>query len=72
MADKKKTMSGACYGCKYRTTIPGDAHSQCLNVGAAVRGNDHGIKSGWFMWPWNFDPTWLISCNGFKKREENK
>ena len=30
-----------------------------------IRGDDHGIRNGWFMWPVNFDPSWLISCNGF-------
>lgn len=22
----------------------------------------HGVKSGWFAWPINFDPVWLIHC----------
>jgi len=30
-----------------------------------VKGNQHGIRMGWFMWPLNFDPTWLESCDGF-------
>jgi len=34
----------------------------------SVTGNPHGIKRGWFNWPWNFDPTWLQSCNGFEAR----
>lgn len=34
-----------------------------------IKGNLHGIKSGWFMWPVNFDPTWLENCEGFKKKE---
>lgn len=34
-----------------------------------IKGNPHGIKEGWFMWPINFDPVWLESCNSF---EENK
>ena len=34
-----------------------------------VKGNAHGIKSGWFMWPVNFDPIWLENCDGFKKKE---
>jgi len=33
-----------------------------------IRGNEHGIKSGWFMWPCNFDPVWLENCEGFKER----
>ena len=33
-----------------------------------VKGNSHGIKSGWFNHPWNFDPVWLEECNGFKDK----
>ncbi len=33
-----------------------------------ITGNPHGIRSGWFMWPANFDPIWLNNCNGFKER----
>lgn len=29
----------------------------------------HGIRRGWFNWPWNFDPVWLRECNGYEKRE---
>ena len=30
-----------------------------------VKGNKHGIDSGWFMHPFNFDPVWLEECDGF-------
>ena len=29
----------------------------------------HGIASGWFNWPWDFDPTWLTTCTGFELKE---
>jgi len=35
------------------------------DTGLNVRGNPTGIKRGWFNWPLNFDPCWLISCDGF-------
>ena len=35
--------------------------------GIKVVGHPHGIKSGWFNHPFNFDPTWLVSCDGFSK-----
>lgn len=37
-----------------------------------IKGNLHGIRSGWFMWPYNFDPCWLENCNGFEQKEEIK
>jgi hypothetical protein len=56
-----------CYDCEHRRTIPGDCHSSCANTLAKVTGEKHGIKNGWFNWPFNFDPNWLTSCDGFKK-----
>lgn len=53
-----------CYSCRYRRDIPGDQHSLCMNTSAMVEGNAHGIRMGWFIWPVNFDPVWLISCDG--------
>ena len=35
-----------------------------------IRANPHGIRRGWFNWPYNFDPTWLESCDGFTPRAE--
>lgn len=35
-----------------------------------VNGDSHGIMKGWFMWPLNYDPTWLLSCNGFEPQME--
>jgi len=83
-----------CYECKWRRSIPGDAHSRCGHpevktstntMGALVdmlqgkaveateklgiRGDPIGIKHGWFMWPANFDPVWLITCKGFTPKE---
>ena len=34
-----------------------------------VSGTPHGIQSGWFMWPLDFDPVWLETCEGFEMRE---
>jgi len=36
-----------------------------------VEGDPYGIESGWFIWPWNFDPTWLKKCEGYAKKEES-
>ena len=30
-----------------------------------ITGHPHSIKNGWFTWPINFDPVWLLSCDGF-------
>lgn len=59
-----------CYDCKHRREIPGDAHSSCANFNAKATGNDHGRRMGWFYWPFNFDPTWLQTCDGFEAKIE--
>jgi len=65
--EKKK-----CYECVHRLSIPGDCHSRCNNVKAKVEGHPQGIRNGWFMWPLNFDPVWLISCDGFSDNPDDK
>jgi len=30
-----------------------------------LRANPHGVRMGWFAWPYNFDPVWLLECSGF-------
>jgi hypothetical protein len=29
-----------------------------------------GIRNGWFIFPFKFDPTWLKNCDGYEKKEE--
>jgi len=61
-----------CYKCVHRSNIPGDAHSRCNNFQANVTGDPHGISHNWFLWPLNFDPTWLESCDGFSEDSKDK
>jgi hypothetical protein len=52
-----------CYKC------PGDCHSGCANRAANVTANPAGVRRGWFSWPYNFDPVWLVSCDGFEAKD---
>lgn len=56
---------------------------KCLMTGSAapldsvwkrlgITGDIIGIRNGWFLWPMNFDPTWLRNCNGYAEAEEEK
>lgn len=56
-----------CYDCTNRHDIVGSCHSGCYNFRAKVNGDEYGIKKGWFMWPFNFDPIWLDECDGFEE-----
>jgi hypothetical protein len=62
----KTTVKPNCYECVHRQGIPGDCHSACKNTKAKVEGNEIGVRKGWFMHPFNFDPRWLVSCTGYK------
>ena len=64
-------MRPNCYDCIHRRTLPGDCHSKCLNLEAKVTATPHGIQQGWFYWPVNFDPTWLLTCDGFVEIPED-
>lgn len=34
-----------------------------------VTADPHGIRKGWFMWPINYDPVWLLTCDAFEAKE---
>ena len=57
-------LARKCYACAHNEPYPGDAHRSCRNTGAGVIGYPHGIDNGWFTWPFNFDPCWLMRCDG--------
>lgn len=36
-----------------------------------VSADQHGIANGWFLWPTNFDPVWLETCDGMKEKQSD-
>jgi len=60
----------SCYKCKHKRNIPGDCHIECVNPDLEMKGNPHGIKNGWFFYPFNFDPVWMAKkCSNFEEAE---
>jgi len=69
------TVPGSAHSCcNYPRTVTGTFDffnkknikiAQKLNI----KGNSQGIRGGWFLWPVDFDPTWLENCDGFKIKE---
>ena len=35
-----------------------------------ITGHALGVARGWFLWPAEFDPTWLLTCNGFEAKDK--
>ena len=66
MSDSQRMMS-ECYSCIHKRSIPGDCHISCAKPDQGMMGNLHGIRNGWFLYPWNFDPVWKIKlCSNFE------
>lgn len=58
-----------CYNCIHRRTVPGSCHSACAKPDPDMTGHKHGIQSGWFMYPFNFDPAWgTKDCANFEAK----
>lgn len=74
MNEKKNT----CQGCAYRLDVPGNTHSSCCfdwekSEIQKPRGHHHGIEKGWFAFPYNYDPIWMISeCKAFSIEKDEK
>ena len=59
-------MKSDCYECQNKRNLPGDAHISCGNPDPNMKGNPHGIRNGWFMYPFCFDPVWMDKeCSNF-------
>lgn len=59
-------MKEECYQCVNRRDVTGNAHIKCISPDAEMTGDPHGIKNGWFIYPFLFDPVWKTkSCSNF-------
>lgn len=67
----KKTKEKTCYQCKFRGEVPGSCHTHCLfdwfnSKEERPKGNKYGISEGWFYFPFNYDPVWMLGqCKEF-------
>jgi len=56
-----------CWHCKNKRSVPGNCHIQCIHPDPEMTGNEHGIRMGWFEYPYVFDPVWKTkACSNFK------
>lgn len=66
--EHKEHMKLACYNCKHLGEIKNSTYIYCKNRKAKVEGHPSGIIRGWFDWPYEFHPVWLIKCDGFERK----
>lgn len=66
---KEKDKRNECYHCKYKQEILGDAHIGCAKPDPKMEGNVHGIRNGWFFYPFCFDPVWKEKkCSNYEEK----
>ena len=62
-------IENKCHSCKFKRSVPGNCHIQCVKPDPKITSDDHGIRNGWFFYPLLFDPTWMTSkCNNFEQK----
>ena len=65
-----------CYSCGYKGNIAGSCHSSCTFdwVNSKLKppkASLHGIKKGWYMFPFNYDPVWQEEpCKAYSKEAD--
>ena len=65
--ETQERIMSECHHCANRRAVPGDCHIGCARPDAAMVGNPHGIRKGWFMYPLVFDPVWKMRlCGNFQ------
>lgn len=70
MTEIARKMRSECHHCKHRREVAGNAHIQCVKPDANMTGDQHGIRSGWFMYPLLFDPSWKTKqCSNYETAE---
>lgn len=71
MNPEERDRMAECYSCQHRRSIPGDAHIRCVKPDPEMTGNPHGIRNGWFLYPFNFDPVWKEKiCSNYTETEK--
>jgi hypothetical protein len=73
---ERQEYGSQCYGCAYREEVTGSAHSMCVFnwakfPGFDPKGNDIGLKNGWYNFPLNFDPVWMDEKCRARSEEKN-
>ena len=65
----ERNLRNECYSCVSKRDVPGNCHIKCVNPDVAMKGNQHGIDQGWFIYPILFDPVWKESiCNNYESK----
>lgn len=60
-----------CRECKFAKILSHTHHIGCCNPDFNLEGNERAISKGWFNYPFEFDPIWIIgTCNNYINKSE--
>lgn len=63
----ERNKMNECYFCIHKKDVPGDCHIGCDKPDQDMTGHVHGIRNGWFMYPFCFDPIWKTKdCSNYQ------
>ncbi len=60
-----------CNECRFKRTIHIDSSTCCVNRAAEVKSLPGAENNGFYLWPFSYDPKYLVSCTGFVPRMQN-
>lgn len=67
--NEKEKIINECFNCVHKREWARDSHIYCEKPDIEMRGDEYGVRNGWFMYPFRFDPTWKTkSCNNFESK----
>lgn len=80
--EHRRDLPGSAHSACHHPVIQRDRSMELLatlglpDINAAVKlgvtCREYGLRSGWFAWPYNFDPVWLLTCFGFEEARSKK
>lgn len=66
---KQRDMRNECWHCLHKHEVPGNAHIACVKPDPLMKGGEHGVRNGWFYYPFLFDPVWKERlCANYEER----
>ena len=69
---KEITKANECYSCANMRRVKYNCHIRCAKPDPELKGSQHGIKNGWFIYPLLVDPVWKLNmCNNYESKLNN-
>lgn len=69
--EKDRDFRKECYNCLFKREVPGNCHIECVKPDADMTGNPIGVKRGWFLYPFLFDPVWKEKlCSNYEENTQ--